>query len=250
MLSAAFTYRMIAASESRRLFHAAALGVFCFCCQLVTPDIGIYGAVVVVGSTLLTYVLEKRQIWLNATATFLVTLICLNLGIDFVFKATSKAPIGIFDYQWYALEVIRGYNNTMGLDWGIDGIRTMLLGAVVACIVVLAILVIRKRRTLDSYLIGTLVIASLLGLKGAMVRKRPGTCGLCCRPGGFYFPRSGQIGVELENRAGHMVRISDRAILGIAGCWRGRSVGDFQSDHWKVPNGINASKLIGHASSH
>ena len=187
VLSAAFTYRMIAASESRRLFHAAALGVFCFCCQLVTPDIGIYGAVVVVGSTLLTYVLEKRQIWLNATATFLVTLICLNLGIDFVFKATSKAPIGIFDYQWYALEVIRGYNNTMGLDWGIDGIRTMLLGAVVAYIVVLAILVIRKRRTLDSYLIGTLVIASLLGLKGAMVRSDLGHVAYAAGPAVFTF---------------------------------------------------------------
>jgi hypothetical protein len=186
VLCAAFTYRVIAA-QRRPLLHGIALGAFCFFCQLVTPDIGIYSAAVVTGSLLTSYILERRTTSLMTIAASLATIAGLNIGTDVAFKVTSSNYARLFDYQWYGLEMIRGYNNALGLNWDVDVTRTVLLIAVTVYTVVLASLVIRKGDRSDGYLVGTLVFASLLALKGTLIRSEIGHVSYAAAPIAFTF---------------------------------------------------------------
>jgi hypothetical protein len=187
VLCAALAYRVIAARETKPLLYGVALGAFCFFCQLVTPDIGIYSGAVVIGSLLISYVLEKRATALMAVAASLTTIVGLNIGTDIAFKMTSPNYARLFDYQWYGFEMIRGYNDTMGLNWDVDLTKTVLLVSVVIYTVVLASLLIRKGDRSDSYLIGILVVASLIALKGALIRSEVGHVSYAAAPIVFAF---------------------------------------------------------------
>jgi hypothetical protein len=187
VLCAAFTYRVITAREPKPLLHGIALGAFCFFCQLVTPEICIYGATVVTGSLLISYFREKRSATLKSVLAFLATLIFLNIGTDIVFKMTSTNYTRLFDYQWYGFEMIRGYNNAMGLNWDMNATTSLMLVSVALYTIVVATVVIRKGDRADRYLVGTLLLASLVALKGALIRSEIGHVSYAAAPLVFTF---------------------------------------------------------------
>ncbi len=92
-----------------------------------------------------------------------------NLILSALFKLTAPGYTGLFDYQAYALELMRGYANTMGFPWTLGWAPTLVLFGLVAYNIAFAA---RNWRVMsrDSLILFSLVAFSLPSVKQALTR--------------------------------------------------------------------------------
>jgi hypothetical protein len=175
LLGTAFVYRIVAASTVRRQFlWTGASGVLCFVSQLVTPEVAIIGAVVVVGTLLADFFFTRSRVNVTLAIVFLSILAFLNVGIAAVFKWSSPNYEGLFDYQHYVIATMRGYTNTMGFEWGLDKTSTNFFALFMAYTIAAAVIAGFRSSPLDRCLIVALMLAALMSLKTAFIRSDAG----------------------------------------------------------------------------
>ncbi|PYR99881.1 MAG: hypothetical protein DMG12_19345 [Acidobacteria bacterium] len=188
LLCAAFAYRTVAApSIHRKWLWAAAAGFICFVSQLVTPELGLYGVIIVVGTLATNYLLGRDRSYILIGCVFLGTFTLANLGIGVFFKVSSPHYEALLDYQRYMSETMRGYNNTLGLEWSVGPKQTIFLALLAAYTVVTAAIAARKSSLIDACLLASLIFASLVSLKSALVRSDIGHVAQASSPFVFVF---------------------------------------------------------------
>jgi hypothetical protein len=188
LLCAAFAYRTVAAgSQTRRLLWAAASGLLCFTSQLVTPEIAVMGAAVLLGTIFIHALMGKDRRFIYPAAAFIGVLIALNTGIAIFFTLSSTTYVGLFEYQRNVIETIRGYSNTMGMEWGLDQSTTNFLAVLFAYIILAAVFAAYKAPALDRCLIASFLLAGLVSLKSAFVRSDIGHVTFAVSPFVFAF---------------------------------------------------------------
>ena len=131
LLNAVVAYRIIAAGTvARQIVWATGSGLLCFVAQLVTLESGVCAASAVLCALIAGSVLTRRATVLIALQVFLGVFAAANLGLVVFFKLTSSNYRLLFDYHNYALEILRGYHNNMGLLWGLSPLKTQVLAMV------------------------------------------------------------------------------------------------------------------------
>jgi hypothetical protein len=204
LLCSAFAYKAVGITTVRRkLLSAAAIGTFCFACQLVTPDVGIYGALVILITLFAGCLFQRSKANIQAAVVFLATFGVLNVVVDFLFKLSSARYQHLFDYQRYALETMRGYNNTMGMEWGLDRPRTIFLVSLFLYTMIVAAAAVRKSPLLDRCLLVGLTFASLVTIKSAFIRSDVGHIAYALAPLVFTFLVLGK--TEWNSRIGQVL---------------------------------------------
>jgi hypothetical protein len=170
---AALAYRMISAETIRELMIWSTLtGLACFYAQLITFDLGIYAAVVVIGSIVAGSILTRNSDILLGIAVIVATIATANLGLAVFFKWTSAKYGLMFDYQSYALEVLRTVHNTMGTLWGLSTSHSIVLALVALYVIGASFIVILRRSSdsLDASLFAGLLLLSVIWLNTASVK--------------------------------------------------------------------------------
>ncbi len=128
LLNAAFAYRTIAAETlPRQTAWATASGLLCFVSQLVTLELGICAAIVVVCALIAGSVLTRHAVVLLGAEVFLATYVTANLGLVIFFRLTSSSYGLLFDYHNYGLEILRAFHNSMGTLWALSSAHTVVL---------------------------------------------------------------------------------------------------------------------------
>ena len=170
LLTAAFSYRAIAAkSLARSTAWATASGILCFATQLVAFDAGIFAAALVVCSLIAGAALTRNVLVLPGIGSFVTTLALANLAVALFFKITSSSYAMLFDYQNYAVEILRGYHNSMGSPWELGSAETVVLTAVTLYAIGVCLLTIRDSDPLDASLFVSLSLAAVVWIRSAFV---------------------------------------------------------------------------------
>ena len=118
LLIAAFAYRIIAAETlPRQVIWATATGLLAFAAQLITLELAIYAVFAVICTLIAGSILTRNGWVLLGIQVFLATIAAANIVFVFYFKLTSPNYGLVFDYQNYAFEMLRGYQNSMGMLW-------------------------------------------------------------------------------------------------------------------------------------
>lgn len=186
--------RAMSSSPSSRLVSAAVAGLLCLMAQLVTVELGIQ-TILVATLTLGTYAIFARfrgllrrddllspVSYLSMLGMMLGVFVIGNLVISLLFTLSSPAYLHFFDYQRYSLDIIRGYNNTMGIPWRpsarvIGGIAVILL-----YVTAFVLSNLRRLETSDGYLVFCLLISSWIALKAMTLRSDWGHTTLAAVP--------------------------------------------------------------------
>jgi hypothetical protein len=170
---AALAYRITSAETIRQLMiWSTVTGLACFCAQLVTFDLGIYAAVVVLGSVVAGSILTRNSDVLLGLAVIVATIAAANLGLVASFKWTSANYGLMFDYQSYALEILRTFHNSMGTMWELSTGHTIGLAVVALYVIGASVIVILRRSSdsLDASLFAGLLLLSVIWLNTASVK--------------------------------------------------------------------------------
>ncbi|PYS51397.1 MAG: hypothetical protein DMG13_18625 [Acidobacteria bacterium] len=171
LLIAMFAYRTVAATTVRRqIAWAASTGVLCFVAQLVMFQLVLYGVIVVVGTLVAGSVLRRDSTLLLMIKVFVAALALTNLGLVVWFRFSSSSYGLLFDYQGYALEMIRAFSMTMGLLWELYWANTLVLGILALYVIVMCVRAVWNSEPLHACLLLSLLFASLVSLNGALVR--------------------------------------------------------------------------------
>ncbi len=171
LLNAVVAYRIIAAeTATRQIVWATASGLLCFVAQLVTVELGICAAITTVCALIVGSVLTRNAALLVAVQVFVGTLAVANLGLAVVFKITSSNYGLLFDYHNYALEILRGYHNSMGMLWGLSIAKTQALALVALYVIGVCAAAAWRSDPLDASLLASLAFAALVWLETALVR--------------------------------------------------------------------------------
>jgi hypothetical protein len=171
LLNVAFAYRVVAAETlSQRTIWAAATGVLCFVSQLVTFDLGMYAAIAIVCTWIAGITPTRNTELLQSAGTFVATFSALNVALVAFFKLTSSGHTLAFDYHNYALEMLRGSHNTMGVLWQLPIAQTVALAAVSLYVLVMCVMTIWRSHPLDGSLSTGLGVAAVLWVMTGFVR--------------------------------------------------------------------------------
>jgi hypothetical protein len=171
MLSAVLAYQIVASpTVMQRTAWAAATGILCFLSQLVSFELGVYSAIVVVSALIAGTALTQNGEVLHGAGAFVATLTVSNIALMAFFTLTSSGHTMVFDYYNYAIEMLRGFHNSMGILWQLSLIQTITL--VVASLYVLSMCAVAvwKAERLDAVLFVSLAFAAILWMTTALVR--------------------------------------------------------------------------------
>src|SRR5262249_19154752 len=150
LLSAAFAYRIIAAETLKeQLIWATATGFLCFFAQLVTFELGLYVAVLVVFALVIGSILTRTVHVLLGIEFFIATLAALNIELLAYFKLTSTNNGLVFDYPNYSVEILRGFHNSMGILWQLSTSQTVALVLAFCYVVGICVFLAIKSDPLD-----------------------------------------------------------------------------------------------------
>ena len=188
-------YTLSTASRRKRLALAASVGALCFVAQLFTAELGVY-ALLGTGCVLLfcgivtrfARLLQRSDLWpARAYAEIFGVVVGVftfgNLVISILFKLFSASYANLFDYQKYILEVMRGYNNTMGgISWQLSSVASLGLGLVAVYVVGYMMMAIRRLKSSDAFLLLCLTTFGLIQLKGLVTRSDAGHIMLALMP--------------------------------------------------------------------
>jgi hypothetical protein len=171
LLNAVVAYRIIAAkTDTRQIMWATASGLLCFVAQLVTVELGICAAITIVCTLIVGSILTRSVTVLVAVQVFIGTIALANLGLAAVFKITSSNYGLLFDYHNYALELLRGFHNSMGVLWGLSLAKTEVLALVALYVIGVCAAAAWRSDPLDASLFVSLAFAALVWLETALVR--------------------------------------------------------------------------------
>ena len=197
VLCAVLLQRAMAAPVSLRLVWAALVGVTCLMAQLITAELGIQTiltAAVVLGAytvfagiraTLGRNDLLAPAGYMAMLGVIFGTFVVGNLLVSVLFKLSSPDYQHLFNYQWYNLEIILGYNYTMGIPW--KPAPRVLWGALFVLLFVTGFVLgkLRKLEIADGYLLLSLLVSSWVVLKGMILRSDWGHTTLALIPTTF-----------------------------------------------------------------
>jgi hypothetical protein len=187
LLYATLLYRAMSASDDRtQIILAVIVGIVCLIAQLFITDLGlfaIFSTVLILGGYAIfarfPVILKREDLhrpvkYLQILGIVLSIFIFGNLFISIFFKLSSENYDHIFDYQRYGFEIIRGYNYTMGIEWMLPWLPTIILCIIVVYVICFILINLRRIKTSDGYLLFSLMIASLTQLKSATIRSDQG----------------------------------------------------------------------------
>ena len=240
VLMAVLIYRMLVAiSFTRQAWWAVLAGLFCFTEQLATPELTIYGLltlIIVIG----IHAARSREFAksLALLGISVAIVVIANFGISIAFMSTSADYRSLFDYQRYTLEVMRGYQNMMGLDWDISLARTFGFLGVGAFTVYATLRIWRTGPREDGYLFLCLLVASLISLKSATVRSEVGHVTQALKPLIFTFLLLGQGFLIHSDRS----KFIDRYLR--QGCWMALFIGLLLLWPWTALYAVNDLRLL------
>jgi hypothetical protein len=170
LLNVVLAYRVVAAETlSQRTIWAAAAGLMCFVSQLVTFDVGIYGAIAVLCTLIAGVALTRNTDVLQGAGTFVATFAALNLALVAFFKMTSPGHTLVFDYHNYAFETLRGSHNMLGVMWQLPLAQTIALIVASMYVLVMCAMAVWKSDPLDASLSSGLAVAAILWVMTAFV---------------------------------------------------------------------------------
>jgi len=171
LLNAVIAYRTIAAETvPSQIMWATGSALLCFVSQLVTLELGICSAIAVVCALAVGSILMRSAEVLLAVEVFVATFAAANFGLVVAFKLTSSNYGLLFDYQNYALEMLRGYHNSMGILWSLSWAKTLVLAIVAVYVIAMCIAAAWRSDPLDASLLASLAFAAVVWLKTALVR--------------------------------------------------------------------------------
>ncbi|MCL5273660.1 MAG: hypothetical protein M1434_02805 [Chloroflexi bacterium] len=93
-----------------------------------------------------------------------------NILIGAIFILTAAHPIGLFDYQRYSLEIVRGFNSHEGLSWELASVPSIVLLLIVGYVWGYVIVNLRKLQGVEDYTVIALTVYGSIQLKWGMVR--------------------------------------------------------------------------------
>jgi hypothetical protein len=170
---AALAYRITSAETIRQLMiWSTVTGIACFCAQLVTFDLSMYAAVVVLGSVVAGSILTRNRDVLFGIPVTVAIMAIANLALVACFKWRSANYGLMFDYQSYALETLRTFHNSMGTLWEVSTGHSIVLALVALYALGASIILILRRSSdsLDASLFAGLLLLSLIWLNTASVQ--------------------------------------------------------------------------------
>jgi hypothetical protein len=134
-------------------------------------ELGLYGMVIVSASIVAGAAIRRSPADLLAVGIFVSTLAAANVALVIFFRLTSANYGLLFDYQGYALEILRGFNGSMGLPWEFPWTKTIVLVILALYVlVVVSIEIFRKSEPLEACLLASFLLASFISLRGAFAR--------------------------------------------------------------------------------
>jgi hypothetical protein len=170
LLSAAFAYRIIAAETLReQMIWATATGFLCFFAQLVTFELGLYVAVLVVGALIIGSILTRSAQVLLGIEFFIAALAVSNIELLAYFKLTSTNNGLVFDYPNYSFEILRGFHNSMGILWQLSTSQTLALLLAFCYVIGTCIFLAMKWDPLDASLFASMTFAAVIWVRTALV---------------------------------------------------------------------------------
>jgi hypothetical protein len=188
LLCSVLTYRILdSRSESAMLGWAAVTGCMCVVAQLITVELGLYGlavAVLAIGSRIKR---TKTRILIMSAGVVAATYVIGNVLVSAFFAFSSAHYTHFFDYQRYALEMIRGYNFAAGLPWELTARQTIGLTIVVIFTVVGGLFLMLKERSTHGPLLLPLLLSSIIAMKSAFIRSDIGHIAQASSPLIFTF---------------------------------------------------------------
>ncbi len=231
LLCAVLLQRVMSAEAATRRMLAAFMGIVCLIAQLVTAELGIQiilAAAVVLGAYAVFAVIPlsfsgngllSSSHYLSVFGIILGTFVVGNLVVSILFKLSSPSYERLFDYQWYNLEIIRGYNYTMGIPWKLSPRVLWGVFFVILCATAFVLVNLRRFEVADGYLLFSLLISSWVVLKGMTLRSDWGHTTLALIPMTFLLVVMGLS--RLETTRWRSVWIS--ALVVLFAIWPGAS---------------------------
>jgi hypothetical protein len=184
---------MSASTVHRQMALALVAGGLCFVAQLFTAELGLLTAsvaLIVLGSYAVLAHLQNRFNWadLGPVRRYVLMIGAVagvftlgNVLIGVIFKWTSSS-VRLFDYQLYNLEIIKGYNNTMGSAWRPGVAFSLGLFILVLYAILFVLFYWRRLDRKDGYLLVSLLVSSLAALKGLTLRSDWSHITIACIP--------------------------------------------------------------------
>ena len=156
-------------------------GLICVTAQLASVDLGfltlssiILTGIFYVGCGLILSSRHKAHLpYRRIGGAFVGTILAIvffNLLIDIVFKATSPTYTHLFDYQRYAIEIIRGYNTTMSSPWDLATLPTIGLFIIVIATMGIVLKDILVSPSKNDFLWLGVCAFSIIQLKSTLLR--------------------------------------------------------------------------------
>ncbi len=176
------SHAMSAPGKRARLFLGGAVGGIALVSQLITLELGPY-LIAVAGVVLVAYAICARfpgilrgvellppQSYLQLLGTVLGTYVLGNVVLSLLFKLSSSNYESLFDYQKYALELIRGFTTTMSSPWSLTWFPSLGLFLIVGYNLAYILGNLRRFRPSDGTLLASLLVTSLVLSKQATIR--------------------------------------------------------------------------------
>jgi hypothetical protein len=183
VLCALFLSSCLTATGSLRPYELAVFtGLALFVSQLLTLELAVFTAVgcaLVLGGYAAVSVCSRwfsvrtrlsANQYLSMLALIVGTLAVCNLSIDLIFLSTSPLYAHFFDYQRYSLDLLTGYNATLGLHWGLSPFGSIVLCSILLYVVLWAIFLVRRVNASERATLVCLTTFAILTLKGSVVR--------------------------------------------------------------------------------
>jgi hypothetical protein len=160
----------------RKWAWSASTGIACFAAQLVTFELGLYSILMVFATGLALMMWNDRTCRRRLPeiiGVVLLVFLAANLAIDCYFVFSSPA-YHFFDYQYYALETIRGFGFSQSLPWELNASVTARMAIVALIAVGAPIFIVARANAPIRFFIIPLLVCALVELKSMMVRSDVG----------------------------------------------------------------------------
>jgi hypothetical protein len=222
MLCAVIFFRALESPAGiRKWAWSAATGVACFAAQLLTFELGPYSVLTVFAAGLAWMLwndrTHRRQLW-EIIGVVLIVFMAANLAIDCYFVLSSPA-YRFWDYQYYALETIRGFGFSQSSPWELNASATARMTIVALFAVGAAIFIIARANTPVRFFIIPLLICALIELKSLMVRSDVGHITQSGSPLAFLLLLAGAIFMMRWKQFRAAVILWAVAFAILWGCW-------------------------------
>jgi hypothetical protein len=165
-----------------RIIWSSLTGLVSFACFLYTFEIGIYSliacGIVCAGLGVLGIANRYLKIpdlvlplYCAAIFAIIVTVFVIgNLALSLTFKLTSPNYENFFDFQYYALELVRGHANVMGWVIGLKVLHLVIIGLLAVYCIGFIVANIKVSPIGEIYLFIALLVPALIQLKSLFLR--------------------------------------------------------------------------------